>query len=68
MTTNANRPEAGAAESRQVLTFVLGSETYGVDILRVQDVDTVGFAAEHEGEHLVRFRTRLRPACIRCHG
>ena len=26
------------AESHQVLTFVLGSETYGVDILRVQEI------------------------------
>lgn len=26
------------AESRQVLTFSLGSETYGVDILRVQEI------------------------------
>ena len=25
-------------QSRQVLTFVLGSETYGVDILRVQEI------------------------------
>ncbi len=29
--------EAGSA-SRQVLTFVLGEETYGVDILRVQEI------------------------------
>ncbi len=27
-----------AGESRQVLTFVLGEETYGVDILRVQEI------------------------------
>jgi len=35
------RPEqaSGAgAESHQVLTFVLGNETYGVDILRVQEI------------------------------
>ena len=25
-------------ESHQVLTFVLGNETYGVDILRVQEI------------------------------
>ena len=31
------------AESSQVLTFVLGSETYGVDILRVQEIR--GFSA-----------------------
>src|SRR6476619_6226468 len=30
-------------ESRQVLTFVLGNETYGVDILRVQEIR--GFTA-----------------------
>jgi purine-binding chemotaxis protein CheW len=30
-------PAAGA-ESHQVLTFVLGNETYGVDILRVQEI------------------------------
>jgi len=34
-----NDPEAAATgESRQVLTFVLGGETYGVDILRVQEI------------------------------
>jgi purine-binding chemotaxis protein CheW len=37
MTPNASKPEAGA-QSHQVLTFVLGSETYGVDILRVQEI------------------------------
>jgi len=37
MTTNASKPIA-EAESYQVLTFVLGSETYGVDILRVQEI------------------------------
>jgi purine-binding chemotaxis protein CheW len=30
--------QAAGAESHQVLTFVLGSETYGVDILRVQEI------------------------------
>lgn len=30
--------EAAASASRQVLTFVLGNETYGVDILRVQEI------------------------------
>ena len=35
-TTTANgKDEAG---SQQVLTFVLGNETYGVDILRVQEI------------------------------
>jgi purine-binding chemotaxis protein CheW len=29
---------AAKADSYQVLTFVLGSETYGVDILRVQEI------------------------------
>src|SRR3954467_9302872 len=36
-TTRANGAEA-AAGSQQVLTFVLGNETYGVDILRVQEI------------------------------
>jgi purine-binding chemotaxis protein CheW len=30
--------QAGAAVSKQVLTFTLGEETYGVDILRVQEI------------------------------
>lgn len=34
---NSGDPQHGA-KSRQVLTFVLGSETYGVDILRVQEI------------------------------
>lgn len=40
MTTNsASKPDVTAAPgSQQVLTFVLGSETYGVDILRVQEI------------------------------
>ncbi|MEJ1961831.1 MAG: chemotaxis protein CheW [Gammaproteobacteria bacterium] len=38
MTTNSGAPEPGGAESHQVLTFVLGNETYGVDILRVQEI------------------------------
>lgn len=29
---------AGEADSHQVLTFTLGDETYGVDILRVQEI------------------------------
>ena len=39
MTTNSS-PAQGAAVpgSQQVLTFILGSETYGVDILRVQEI------------------------------
>jgi len=30
--------EAAGSAARQVLTFVLGDETYGVDILRVQEI------------------------------
>src|SRR6478672_7255462 len=41
-TTAANGTEKEAA-SQQVLTFVLGNETYGVDILRVQEIR--GFSA-----------------------
>ena len=37
MTTNTTA-HADAGVSQQVLTFVLGSETYGVDILRVQEI------------------------------
>ena len=37
MTTHAKSP-AAEAETHQVLTFVLGAETYGVDILRVQEI------------------------------
>jgi len=37
---NANPTKTAASEvaSQQVLTFVLGEETYGVDILRVQEI------------------------------
>src|SRR6201986_3384473 len=38
MSTNAVKPEQAGAGSHQVLTFVLGNETYGVDILRVQEI------------------------------
>jgi len=38
MSTNASKSPAAEAESYQVLTFVLGNETYGVDILRVQEI------------------------------
>jgi purine-binding chemotaxis protein CheW len=38
MTTASPSPETASAGSQQVLTFVLGSETYGVDILRVQEI------------------------------
>jgi purine-binding chemotaxis protein CheW len=38
MSSNASKSPAAEAESYQVLTFVLGSETYGVDILRVQEI------------------------------
>ena len=37
MATNATA-NADTPASQQVLTFVLGSETYGVDILRVQEI------------------------------
>ena len=35
---NGVKPEQAGAGSHQVLTFVLGNETYGVDILRVQEI------------------------------
>jgi purine-binding chemotaxis protein CheW len=39
MSTNAVERQAGSGGgSHQVLTFVLGNETYGVDILRVQEI------------------------------
>ncbi len=38
MSTNTNGSQQQNGESRQVLTFVLGDETYGVDILRVQEI------------------------------
>jgi purine-binding chemotaxis protein CheW len=38
MTTLNTTPDAIAAGSNQVLTFTLGEETYGVDILRVQEI------------------------------
>ena len=39
MTTNAAvKADAMRANSQQVLTFTLGAETYGVDILRVQEI------------------------------
>ena len=38
MSTPAVKPEQSGAGSHQVLTFVLGNETYGVDILRVQEI------------------------------
>ena len=34
----SNQDAAAAAGSKQVLTFTLGDETYGVDILRVQEI------------------------------
>ena len=33
-----NKPEKAGAAPRQVLTFTLNEETYGVDILRVQEI------------------------------
>ena len=40
MTESAAKKSVGAgpSNSRQVLTFCLGAETYGVDILRVQEI------------------------------
>ena len=40
MTPQTSEPTnaAAAAGSNQVLTFTLGNETYGVDILRVQEI------------------------------
>ncbi len=38
MSSHASKSTAAEAETHQVLTFVLGSETYGVDILRVQEI------------------------------
>jgi purine-binding chemotaxis protein CheW len=43
MTTAMTEQTASEAQIRQVLTFVLGSQTYGVDILRVQEIR--GFSA-----------------------
>jgi purine-binding chemotaxis protein CheW len=43
MTTTPANGNDVAAGSQQVLTFVLGNETYGVDILRVQEIR--GFSA-----------------------
>jgi purine-binding chemotaxis protein CheW len=36
--SSTERPDAATASSRQVLTFCLGAETYGVDILLVQEI------------------------------
>jgi purine-binding chemotaxis protein CheW len=38
MSNQAVQKDAVAAASHQVLTFTLGDETYGVDILRVQEI------------------------------
>lgn len=38
MSANVPGEQQRGGESRQVLTFVLGEETYGVDILRVQEI------------------------------
>ena len=43
MTTTTPAKGTEEAGSQQVLTFVLGNETYGVDILRVQEIR--GFSA-----------------------
>jgi purine-binding chemotaxis protein CheW len=37
-TSNTEQLDPGSALSNQVLTFTLGDETYGVDILRVQEI------------------------------
>ncbi|HKT72911.1 MAG TPA: chemotaxis protein CheW [Steroidobacteraceae bacterium] len=37
-TPSAKTEQTARDESHQVLTFVLGNETYGVDILRVQEI------------------------------
>lgn len=37
-TSDSSVPGAAAGGSRQVLTFSLGGETYGVDILRVKEI------------------------------
>jgi purine-binding chemotaxis protein CheW len=43
MTTAMSEQTSLEAQTRQVLTFVLGAQTYGVDILRVQEIR--GFSA-----------------------
>src|SRR5581483_10893141 len=43
MTTAMTEQTSLQAQTRQVLTFVLGAQTYGVDILRVQEIR--GFSA-----------------------
>lgn len=35
---NVKQPENGVSSLNQMLTFMLGDETYGVDILRVQEI------------------------------
>lgn len=38
MTTHATRRDTDDTDAYQVLTFKLGGETYGIDILRVQEI------------------------------
>ena len=38
MNTPATRANGGISEARQILTFRLGEETYGLDILRVKEI------------------------------
>lgn len=38
MSSHSQRTAATEAASQQVLTFIVGEETYGVDILRVQEI------------------------------
>ncbi|MGB8408310.1 MAG: chemotaxis protein CheW, partial [Gallionella sp.] len=35
---NANQEETTAGASRELLTFTLGREEYGIDILKVQEI------------------------------
>ena len=57
-TTAHGKDEAG---SQQVLTFVLGNETYGVDILRVQEIR--GWSRRSRRS---RTRPRMCWACSTC--
>ena len=38
MNSPASRANGGISEARQILTFRLGEETYGIDILRVKEI------------------------------
>ena len=61
MSTNAVKPEQAGAGSHQLLTFVLGNETYGVDILRVQEGETdvmPGLSSDQKKDKLSRISYR----------